>query len=399
MKAIILFLNIFLIILTFATNANAEVCTPVNKPTKFVVSESDQIAKVLKIYQLEPVLGEGGTLEKVLQDNNLVNQDLIDPGTEVVLPFSCEEQTNGWKMLDRGEDRLITLEKIDLKDKAIGTETIDSSQKTIDILNNDVPTDPQVDTDSVAPDGEISEALRYRMICDGEWTGTECITRYSTLYVLGGAWYNRYDGTDATTGGQGVLLSKLNPELGFGWSNYWYENFRTDLGLSVINNEIHPEVRERPIEQNKKQVTSVFANMRFETGKWGFTFGLVQTEKLFYRFSTQNIVLFDDGGVVVNAVPILIYRAGGSYMFHQTGKYRFDAEFALLSLQATNTSGYNVSPGSGWDISVTVQHDRVKEYLFGTLKYEESHQDTDILLQKAKELGIKFGYAWKLKDW
>jgi hypothetical protein len=48
---------------------------------------------------------------------------------------------------------------------------------------------------------------------------------------------------------------------------------------------------------------------------------------------------------------------------------------------------------------MTVTHDRVKEYIFGTMKYELSQQDTDILSQKAAELGFKFGYAWKLKDW
>jgi hypothetical protein len=81
------------------------------------------------------------------------------------------------------------------------------------------------------------------------------------------------------------------------------------------------------------------------------------------------------------------------------GKFRFDTELTFLSLTSTNTSGYVVQPGTAFQISGTITHDRVKEYLFGTVLYESSQQNTDILLQKTSELGFKFGYAWKLKDW
>ena len=140
-------------------------------------------------------------------------------------------------------------------------------------------------------------------------------------------------------------------------------------------------------------------NAKFEVGKWGFRAGLSQRERLFYRFVKENIVLFDDGGVVVNAVPLIDLHSSVSYMFQQSGKYRFDGEVGLTSILGASTSGYNVTPGTAFDIGFTVQHDRIKEYLFGTVKYELSQQDTDILLQKASELGFAFGYAWKLKDW
>ena len=385
----------------FVQKSYADVCTPLSKPTKYIAKKGDHIAEILRSFKLEPVFGDGGTLEKLLKINQLPNQDVVKPGDEIILPFSCEQQTNGWRILDRSEDRIITLEPVQMKTKGDGSTTvIEEKNKALEIIEGDVATDPQISTEMTdSPSEEVSEALRYRMICDGEWTGTECITRYSAVYVLGGAWYNRYDGIDATTNGEGTLLSKLNPEIGFGWHNYWYENFRTNLGFSYINNEISPEVRERPIEQSKKGVTSIFADARYETGPFGFSLGILQSEKLFYRFSKENIVLFDDGGVVVNAVPILSFRAGLSYMFYQAGKYRFDATFGVLSLQGASTSGYEVKPGTGMDFSLSVQHDRIKEYVFGTLKYEISQQDTQILIQRARELGIEFGYAWKLKDW
>ena len=102
---------------------------------------------------------------------------------------------------------------------------------------------------------------------------------------------------------------------------------------------------------------------------------------------------------MVNAVPLIDFHTSVSYMFHQSGKYRFDGEVGLSSILGASTSGYNVTPGAAFDFGFTVQHDRIKEYLFGTVKYELSQQDTDILLQKASELGFTFGYAWKLKDW
>ncbi|MBC7419087.1 MAG: LysM peptidoglycan-binding domain-containing protein [Bdellovibrio sp.] len=403
MKALaqIFFVTIF-VMFFFLQKSNADVCTPVSKPTKYVAKKGDHIAEILRTFKLEPVFGSESTLEKLLKINNLANQNLIQPGDEITLPFGCEEQTNGWRMLDRGEDRIITLEPIDLKTKTstIVVPQAETKNRAVEIIENDVATGEQVDIESAgAPTEEVSEALRYRMICDGEWTGTECITRYSAIYILGGAWYNRYDGTDATTKGEGTLLSKLNPELGFGWHNYWFENFRTNLGFSYLNNEISPEIRERPIEQRKKGVASVFADARYETGPFGFSLGIAQTEKLFYRFTKEFIVLFDDGGVTVNAVPILSYRGAFSYMFHQAGKYRFDAEIGVSSLQSAATAGYLVDPGTAVDVSLSLQHDRIKEYVFGKIRYEESQQNTQILFQKARELGIEFGYAWKLKDW
>lgn len=377
----------------------ADVCSPVAKSTKYTLKENEKVSDVLRQFGLEPILGENGLLEKILQQNNVQDQDQIPASTEISVPFSCEEQTKGYKMVDRGGDRLITLDRLDTKLPGV----TDSSKKTMDIINGDKTPgeNPEMPADAQGLDenGEVSEALRYRMICEGEWTGSECISRYSTIFVTGGAWYNRYDGTDATTGASGVLLSKLNPEIGVGWNNYWFENFRTSLNFTVFYNDIHPEVRERPIEQSKKTINSLNADVRYETGPFGFIFGVSQTEKLFYRFFQQNIVLNDDGGVVVNAVPIFVVRTGLSYMFHQAGKFRFDAELGYLYLQGGKTSGYDVAAGHGLDLSLTVQHDRVKEYIFGTLKYEKSHQDTDILIQDAQELGFKFGYAWKLKDW
>jgi hypothetical protein len=382
----------------------AEICTPLAKQTKYVIRSGEDFYSILKNFGLEPVNGDGGSLELLQKANNRQGETVSEVGSEIILPFKCEENLVGWRIIDKGAYRLITSERVDktssTDSKKVKSENIGEDKRTDAILNKDLPGASEVDLDEVNnPSEEVSDALRYRMICDGEWTGTECITRYSTIYAIGGAWYNRYDGTDNTTGGQGILLSKLNPEVGLGWNNYWTENFRTDLSFSIINNDIHPEVRERPIEQSKKTLNTFVADARFEVGKWGFSGGLAQRERLFYRFIVQNIVLFDDGGVVVNAVPLMDYHAGVSYMIHQTGKFRFDAELGYVSILGASTSGYNVTPGSAFDIGFTVQHDRIKEYLFATVKYEVSQQDTDILLQKATELGFRFGYAWKLKDW
>ncbi|MGZ6418478.1 MAG: hypothetical protein ACXWPX_08200, partial [Pseudobdellovibrio sp.] len=296
-----------------------------------------------------------------------------------------------------------TSEKIEKQDASKGkvkNETIGGADvKTDKILNSAMPGD-NVDLDQVQGDNtDVSDALRYRMICEGEWTGTECITRYSALYLTGAAWYNRYDGVDKTTGGNGVLLSKLNPEVGFGWTNYWNDHVRTDLSVAVMNNDIQPEVREVPIEQPKKIINTLNADIRYEMGKWGGKFGVAQRERLFYRFNPFNIFLPDNGGVVVNAVAVMDYHLGVSYMIKQMGKFRIDGELTFFSLLPTETSGYSVKPGTATDISFTISHDRIREYLFGTVLYEVSQQNTDILTQKATELGFKFGYAWKLKDW
>lgn len=383
-------------------NINAQVCTKVTKPVKYTIQSGEDFFSILKNFELDPVLGSGGSLEQLQIINKLQGQTTVEAGTEILIPFKCEEQILGWRVIDRGAYRLITATKIE-KTGATGkikSESMGTDSKTKDILDKAMPGETTVDLDDVKGDNtDVSDALRYRMICEGEWTGTECITRYSALYAMGSAWYNRYDGTDRTTGGTGVLLSKLSPEIGFGWTNYWNNNLRTDLSVSMVNSDIQPEVREVPIEQSKKVLNSVTADVRWEMGKWGVKAGLSQKDRLFYRFNPDNIFIPDDGGVVVNAVPVIDYHIGVSYMIKQMGKFRVDTELSLLSMTATNTSGYVVQPGTAYEFSGTIMHDRVREYLFGTVSYESSQQNTDILLQKTSELGFKFGYAWKLKDW
>lgn len=381
----------------------AENCTPVAKETRYVIQNGEDFYSILKTFRLDPVIGDGGSLEALQKLNNLPNKVTGEAGNQIIIPFKCEEQISVWRVTDKVTYRLITAESVS-KSTATGkidSENLGADDKTLEILNRDMPGSVQPELEGTAPTEEVSEALRYRMICDGEWTGTECVTRYSTIYAIGGAWYNRYDGTDKTTGGQGILLSKLNPEIGFGWNNYWTENFKTDLYFSIINNAIHPDSREIPIQQDKKILNTFSVNAKFEVGKWGFSAGISQRERLFYRFSEEykKNGCWEGCGVVVNAVPLVDFHSKVSYMFHQSGKYRFDGELGLTSILVTSTSAYNVIPGTAFDIAFTVQHDRIREYLFGTVKYELSQQDTDILLQKASELGFTFGYAWKLKDW
>ncbi len=397
-------LSFLFVQLILLQNLNAaEICTNVLKPVKYAMRSGDDFYSILKNFNLDPVIGEGGSLERLQVINKMVNQTSVESGTEILLPFKCEEQIVGWRVIDKGEYRIITsekIEKIDPNANKVKTENIGPDGKTTDILNKAMPGLNDVDLDKVDDQNtDVSEALRYRMICDGEWTGTECITRYSALYVTGGAWYNRYDGVDRTTGGTGILLSKLNPEVGFGWINYWNNNFRTDLGFSILNNDIQPEVRSVPIDQGKKTINTLVADARYEVGKFAVKAGLSQRERLFYIFLPDNIFLIDDGGVVVNAVPILDFHVGVAYMFYQAGKLRVDTAATFVSMQAANTSAYAVKPGSAIEFELSVTHDRVKEFIFGTLKYEQSQQDTSILIQKASELGFKFGYAWKLKDW
>ena len=401
----VLITGILALISPFIFNAKlnaAEICSTTVKQTRYAMQSGEDFFSVLKNFHLEPVIGDGGSLELLQKINNMSNQTSADDGKEIIIPFKCEEQIVGWRVMDKGSYRLITNEKISVESAPstkIKSENLNADDKTLDILNKDMSGSVLSELEGTAPSEDVSEAMRYRMICDGEWTGTECITRYSTLYVIGSGWYYRYDGTDKTTNVPGVMLSKLDPEIGFGWNNYWNENFRTDLHFSIISNELHPDVTERSLIQNKVILNTFAAGARYEVGKWGFNLGVTQKERLFYRFSVQSIVKFEGGDIVVNAVPIVDLHAGVSYMLHQSGKYRFDGQLGVSSIFGGSTSGYDVTPGNAVDFSFTVQHDRVQEYLFGTVKFQVSQQDTSILLQKVTELGFTFGYAWKLKDW
>lgn len=415
MKAVNLFIIACLIFFGCVQNSGADVCTPIKKPTKYLVKKSDYIASILRLLDLEPVFGKSGSLSKLIKINNLPNIDVIEPGMEIQIPFPCEEKAVVWNLIDRKEDRLITLEKSSVNASSASSSGLPATeektepavvppaekveQKTIEILNEDKITGSEVSTDGAPSEEKVSEALRYRMICDGEWTGSECITRYSVVYLAGIGTYYRYDGIDATTNDNAVLLSKFNPGINLGWANYWFENFKTDLGFSLNYLSINEEARGRPIDQSKKMISNLYAFAKYEIGPFGFSAGVSQADKVFYRFFKENIVIFNDGGVTVQLVPITKFRGAVSYLLRQDGKYRFDVEAGFYSLSSGKSSGYDVMPGSGWDATFSVQHDRVKEYVFGALVFGKSQQDTTIEKQVQTDLSLVFGYAWKLKDW
>ena len=166
------FLLIILIFLAFVQETNADVCTPLNRTTKYVVKKSETIASVLRTLGLEPVFGSGGNLQKLLEVNNLKNPNLIEPGTEIVIPFTCEEQVLGWKLFNREEDRLILLEKPDFTPPSTDSENQNSTeespitppaqkieQNTIDIIDQDRPPEPQISTDGAPPEETVSDPL------------------------------------------------------------------------------------------------------------------------------------------------------------------------------------------------------------------------------------------------
>lgn len=425
---------------TFAQSAVA--CTPLTKPIRYVVQKGDYPAAILRKFELEPVFTKKGSMPELLKINKFANPNVIEPKSEILLPFKCEEQAQKWTLVNREKDRLVTAVKISdqsavpsglaataplsfeskpgttvpVIDELLPSKPVEPDTKvaTTDVKLDEVlkPVDVKgqpvdVELANLKPE-EISEALRYRMICEGEWTGTECISRYSTVYLTFGGWYNRYDGKDpsATTNNEGLLLSKLNPELGIGWTNYWNENIKTRTGLTLQNSEILPEARDIPITQDKKLLTGLMGEARYEKGAWGVGGGVRQFDKLFYRFNLSGLTTpgfcvsgFSGCGVSVHSASIFSYFLNASYILHQAGKFRVDTMATWIHLGTGATGGFTIQEGSGWDLDLTVSHDRVKEYMYGTIRYGESSQDTSIEKQSAKELGFIFGYAWKLKDW
>ncbi len=402
-------------------------CTPVLKKIKYKVKKGDHIAFILRKFQQEPVFGSLGSLNKLLKLNQIANQDLIEPNDEIAMPFQCEEDVKPWMTSDKGEYRLITLDqKVQKKSEVAASPVIvattaagpndviaESEHKIVSedqALNNILkPESGAKRAGGLNTENEVSEALRYRMICEGEWTGTQCITRYSTLYVAGSGWFNRYDGFDpsAATNNKGLLLSKMNPQIQLGWLNYWTENIKTEVSAGVQNSELLPEAREIPIESDKKILSSIYAEARFETGAFGYGVGIKNYDKIFYRFrfsglSTpclSNDLSFSGCGVFVHTANVMGYFADANWIFYQAGKFSYDAKVTGTFLSGTAVGGFEVYSGFGADVEFTVKHDRVREYLYATLHYGVGRQNTSIEMQTTQELGFVFGYAWKLKDW
>jgi LysM repeat protein len=425
-----LFIILCTLLLPKTIRAQIEVkdCSPVLKLTKYKVQKGDHIAAILRTLQLEPVFGANKSLSQLLKINNLVDPNLIEPGQELAVPFKCEEQIGLWQTEDRENDRLLfrrnqafvsravppTLPEVTPSEvKKVDTNSVAVLDTTNSIIQQNSPTEeiPRKNIDQSIDEVpvEISEALRYRMICDGEWTGTQCVTRYSTLFIDVSGWYNRYDGVDpsVTDNNQGVLLSRLNPELGAGWYNYWTENLKTELHASMQNSTLLPEAREIPLQQGKKFLGSFKASLRYELGSWGLGVFVRQYEKQFYRFSFSGLSQpclgggssFSGCGVVVSTVAVTGSGIDLSYMIFQAGKFRYDFQVYYKQIGSASTAGYEILKGSGAGGIFRVSHDRVKEYIYAEISYAKESQNTTIEQQTMQNLGFTFGYAWKLKDW
>ncbi len=387
----------------WAQNIDTSNCSDLKRKTKYKVEKGDHVAAILRALNLQPVFGNSGSYKRFLALNDLQNPDLIEPNMELELPFQCEEEVMAWHTVERETDRLITRNQKLFVAKTELEPIKDESAQTLAIINsNDAST-------SAGPDS-ISEALRYRMICEGEWNGSECITRYSTLFASFGGSYNRYDGVDpaVTSNNKGLLLSRLNPTISLGWMNYWTENFSTQLSARFENSELLPEAREIPIESSSRTLLGSYQlGIKYEKGYWGVGLGYLQMDKIFYRFRFSGLsepclspdASFEGCGVFAHTASIPTYYVSLDYLLYQAGKFRNDISLSYLHLGGAATGGFKINEGQGYSINYKITHDRVTEYLFGEINFTYLSQDTSIELQSMRHLGFKLGYAWKLKDW
>lgn len=456
--------NLFALVMTLLMTSTALSydinCDPLKTPIKYKFEKNDHVAAVLRKFKLEPVFGRNKFLEKTLKLNNMKKADSISTGDSLFLPFPCEQEAQKWTLTtgDSSDYRWVVAArsavvmesapavgttaseiKSVLDQPKSGAETAAAAmtkaaveagsspaeEKDMDSRLKEIISPPkkEVDPESVQgkldqlekqkKDGtkkeEVSDALRYRMICEGEWDGDQCIPRISILYASLSGWFNRYDGTDpsVSVNNQGVLLSRFNPELTLGWSHYWLKNVKSRFQASFKKNSMLPEAREVPIEQDEKVLTDFLAEIRYETGVWGFGLGFKQFDKLFYRFRFSGLSTpcigggsgFSGCGIFVHAASVSMFYANASWLFYQAGKLSSDLLFTMGYLGSSNTAGWVIDSGTAWNLEFRVQHDRIQEFLFGSISYGQQLQNTSIEQQKASELGLTVGYAWKLKDW
>lgn len=447
---------IFIAVLFLAFNQEVRAqtaCQPPVTPIKYQLQKGEFLAAVLRKFKLEPVFGKNKSLEQTLAINKFKNANAIEPGAVIYLPFKCEVDLEKWTLTanepsagaaETEKFRWISAvastqaEKVDsvpipvvptvpapvdpaaVTAVAAAPEVVAGSEK-MDARLKEVlgvkPTDPNApkpeqkdieDQKSNQPP-EVSEALRYRMICEGEWVGDQCISRYSILHASMAGWFNRYDGIDPSVANnnRGVLLTKMNPEVMIGWENYWLPNVKTLLNGSIQYSELLPEAREVPIDQKKNYLAHFVAEARYENANWGVGLGYALREKLFYRFRFSGLSQpclgggagFTGCGVTANAASVSSYFATVNWIFYQAGKFTNDITASLAYLGASDTAGWSINSGTGWWLEYRVKHDRIKEYLWASIRYGQQTQTTSIERQDATELGFTFGWAWKLKDW
>ena len=411
-----------------------EKCSLVESPVKYKIKKGEHIAAVLRALDFDPIFGNGQYLQRTIELNNLKEPYVVSEGSVIILPIQCEEQLSPWTLQNANEGpfRWLTLvpaivDTIPSQELSVPrVSTVDEPQLIAPKVvpsNLPLPTltpqspviqTPAIQTVPVAIPAKMSpqeyrQKYPYRILCDGEIEGVYCISRRSVLSTSISGLFERYDGIDpsVSTNNEGLLLSRLNPEVSLGWTHYFNKNFDTKLGASFRMFSLLPEEREVPIAQDQKMLSQIFGEVRYEDGVFGYGLGLKHFDKVFYRFRFSGLATpclggvtgFSGCGVTVYTQAIDMPYVNFSWLFYQSGRFSNDLALMYGVLLGGTTAGLQIKTGSAYDIKFRMQFDDGDELIYAAVNYGKQIQNTSIELQTASQLGLTVGYAWKLQDW
>lgn len=226
--------------------------------------------------------------------------------------------------------------------------------------------------------------------------------RYGWISLQPRFTYSAISATDKATGGHADLPSNLNPGVTLIWGQHWSDAAETQLNLgftqeSYTSNGTGSQIS---LDNGSRMLTDfgIHANFALTRGalsgtrdEGGFSLqaGVEADRELFARGESATVDTLD-------AVTIPTLSAGIRYQFPKFDPFTFSVYGTGMYLFSATTTAFSVQSGKGFEMGAKISED-VSEHtdISGGLFYGQRSQDTSLVTQTKKELGLSLGVTFR----
>jgi hypothetical protein len=357
-------------------------CSALEKPVNYLVEKDDYLTGILQTFGFKPLYGKMSRVTEVSEINEIKDPNIILPGQELYLPFRCEQDTERYVLIDRGEDRQINSKYlIKVKTRILSDGRRVNLMRLPNSNGKWVPYDASVFLSSGQGDLEKNElppdhqkiqlslgTIQVKYI-------DKPFKKHSTLSVGGLYGFQRINSVGSNNGSTALLLSKPVVGLHLGWDLHWTSRWTTSFNFA--HRQVEMESASVGVLTNEKQNTSALgAHIQYHwTDKFRSMLGVNYEDRLFVR-STQ----IGNASLEVFQQPIVDLKI--EHQLFQYGSLGMDLMLGYRQMLNTSSDFAKIE-NSGEYLMGTTFRRQIKQmqiaiqlnYLKGKLKSNLTEQD------------------------
>jgi len=323
--------------------AESPSCSPVAKPVYYTVVEGDSLSEILDFFALNPLWCSNCSIASSAEASHLSDPDHVQAGTTILVPFHCEEQTQGFVLRDVGDHREIRRSRIG---------------------------DGNVDKQTGEPTPQIKGPPRN-------------LGPRDSLSFVGTYGFDRIDSTSSVDNTQATLLS--NTELGglVNWAHRWSEKLTTNASFEIRSVSMGT-VSYGSVANGSSTPMNIGLGLAYGGEKVRGLFLLRQDQDLYFHPTGAGVIAID-----VNSISK--YGLGLDVRFFQQDRLTVRGQAAVLENLPSTASSYSISSAATAFGGVFFQRQYTGYRLNLNLLYKSESQITSISSGTDKNIQAQFG--------